>query len=203
MAKASFDRENLRISVVPKVGSNLNRSLAPLLDKLCAEVKHQGANGGGAAAASGAMGSTIVYVPTQRETVDVANVIRDRLNEAMGKASSSSSSSPSSSSFYGSSSSAHGGGSGGGADVRSYHGGLPMGEREAAHRAFLTGACRVVVCTLAFGMGIDKPDVRRVVHFGPPQTVEQYYQEIGRAGYVQQSWKRLAADNGQCLALSD
>jgi ATP-dependent DNA helicase RecQ len=63
-----------------------------------------------------------------------------------------------------------------------YHAGLTAGMRRRVLRAFLTGRAPVVVATSAFGMGIDKPDVRRVLHWGPPRTVEAYYQEAGRAG---------------------
>ena len=63
-----------------------------------------------------------------------------------------------------------------------YHAGL-MGEiRGRVLRAFLGDRIRVIVATSAFGMGIDKPDVRRVIHWGPPRTLEAYYQEAGRAG---------------------
>ncbi len=63
-----------------------------------------------------------------------------------------------------------------------YHAGLTAGMRRAVLRAFLGGRAPVVVATSAFGMGIDKPDVRRVIHWGPPRTLEAYYQEAGRAG---------------------
>lgn len=63
-----------------------------------------------------------------------------------------------------------------------YHAGLSHGERDEVHKSFLTGRLRVVVATVAFGMGIDKPDIRRIVHFGPPSTMEAYIQQIGRAG---------------------
>ena len=66
--------------------------------------------------------------------------------------------------------------------VRKYHAKLPLGIRESSHKAFLTGASPLVIATLAFGMGIDKPDVRRVIHFGSPATLEAYYQQAGRAG---------------------
>lgn len=66
--------------------------------------------------------------------------------------------------------------------VAAYHGGKSQPEREAAHWDFLSGKAQVVAATLAFGMGIDKPDIRRVVHYGPPKTVEEYFQQIGRAG---------------------
>lgn len=66
--------------------------------------------------------------------------------------------------------------------VACYHGGLSMAAREDAHVAFLNGQVQVVVATVAFGMGIDKPDVRRIIHYGPPKTVEEYFQQIGRAG---------------------
>ena len=63
-----------------------------------------------------------------------------------------------------------------------YHAGLPTAERDEVQAAFLGGAIEVVVATTAFGMGIDKPDIRTVIHTAMPATVEGYYQEIGRAG---------------------
>jgi ATP-dependent DNA helicase RecQ len=63
-----------------------------------------------------------------------------------------------------------------------YHAGLPGRQREEAQDAFLSGAADVVVATSAFGMGVDRPDVRWVVHAGPPTSLDAYYQEVGRAG---------------------
>jgi ATP-dependent DNA helicase RecQ len=63
-----------------------------------------------------------------------------------------------------------------------YHAGLSASIRRRVLRAFLADQVRVIVATSAFGMGIDKPDVRQVLHWGPPPTLEAYYQEAGRAG---------------------
>ncbi len=69
-----------------------------------------------------------------------------------------------------------------GINASSYHAGLPNQERNAIQEAFLAGELPVVVATNAFGMGIDRPDVRLVVHYNLPGTLEAYYQEAGRAG---------------------
>ena len=69
-----------------------------------------------------------------------------------------------------------------GVENRIYHAGLPLTQRKAAHKAFVYDEVQVVVATIAFGMGIDKPDVRNVIHWGAPRDMEAYYQEIGRAG---------------------
>jgi ATP-dependent DNA helicase RecQ len=66
--------------------------------------------------------------------------------------------------------------------VRAYHAGLRAAEREDTQRAFMEDELDVVVATTAFGMGIDKPDVRFVVHAEPADSLDSYYQEIGRAG---------------------
>lgn len=63
-----------------------------------------------------------------------------------------------------------------------YHAGLSAQERSAAQDAWVEGKMRVIVATNAFGMGIDKPDVRSVVHLDPPDNLEAYFQEAGRAG---------------------
>ena len=63
-----------------------------------------------------------------------------------------------------------------------YHAGLTAAIRTRVLRAFLGDRVGTIVATSAFGMGIDKPDVRRVIHWGPPRTLEAYYQEAGRAG---------------------
>ena len=69
-----------------------------------------------------------------------------------------------------------------GMPVTIYHAGLPDNDRRRAQEAFITGKARVIVATNAFGMGIDKPDVRAVYHVDMPGSIESYYQEGGRAG---------------------
>ena len=66
--------------------------------------------------------------------------------------------------------------------VMAYHAGLSPEQRSQAHTSFLVGQTPIIVATVAFGMGIDKPDIRRVWHYGPPKTMEEYFQQIGRAG---------------------
>ncbi|MDH5590754.1 MAG: ATP-dependent DNA helicase, partial [Gemmatimonadota bacterium] len=69
-----------------------------------------------------------------------------------------------------------------GVTTEAYHAGLPAAERTRVQERFMSGDCRVVVATNAFGMGIDKSDVRTVIHVQLPGTLEAYYQEAGRAG---------------------
>lgn len=63
-----------------------------------------------------------------------------------------------------------------------YHAGLTAKERETHQNLWLKGSCSLMVATNAFGMGIDKPDVRYVIHYNMPQDIESYEQEAGRAG---------------------
>ncbi|MCD0481281.1 ATP-dependent DNA helicase [Streptacidiphilus sp. ASG 303] len=69
-----------------------------------------------------------------------------------------------------------------GLSAAAYHAGLRAAERRRVHDAFLGGGLDVVAATSAFGMGIDKPDVRFVLHASVPGSLDEYYQEIGRAG---------------------
>jgi ATP-dependent DNA helicase RecQ/Werner syndrome ATP-dependent helicase len=127
IAKNSLDRTNLSIQIIRKINY-----------MQVAEVLRSKNN----------TGSSIVYVPTTRESEELAKFLSEQLQT----------------------------------DVRFYNGKQNPALRHAAHMGFLTGAVKVVVATVAFGMGIDKPDIRRVVHYGAPKSMEEYYQQIGRAG---------------------
>ncbi|GMN23224.1 hypothetical protein TIFTF001_000034 [Ficus carica] len=63
-----------------------------------------------------------------------------------------------------------------------YHGQMGNRARAESHRLFITDELQVMVATIAFGMGIDKPDIRQVIHYGCPKSLESYYQESGRCG---------------------
>ena len=83
-----------------------------------------------------------------------------------------------------------------GEQVTLYHAGLSGRERHEAMTAFLDGSARIIAATVAFGMGIDKPDVRWVLHADPPPSLDAYYQEFGRGG-------RAACRAGRISAAAD
>uniref|UniRef100_F7FCZ1 DNA 3'-5' helicase n=1 Tax=Ornithorhynchus anatinus TaxID=9258 RepID=F7FCZ1_ORNAN len=106
------------------------------------------------------LGSIIVYCNRREETVRVAALIRTCLQGTPGPPE----------------------GRGQEALAEAYHAGLSGSERRRVQRAFMRGRLRVVVATVAFGMGLDRPDVRAVLHHGLPRSFESFVQEIGRAG---------------------
>ncbi|KAL2491936.1 ATP-dependent DNA helicase Q-like SIM [Abeliophyllum distichum] len=92
-------------------------------------------------------GTTIIYVPTRKETLSIAKFL-----------------------------------SSSGVKAAAYNAKLPKSYLKQVHKDFHEDALQVVVATIAFGMGIDKLNVRRIIHYGWPQSLEAYYQEAGRAG---------------------
>ena len=67
-------------------------------------------------------------------------------------------------------------------DAECYHAGMSAAHRRRVQKRFMSGDLRIVVATVAFGMGLDKSDVRAIIHYNMPKSFENFVQEIGRAG---------------------
>ncbi len=130
IVKASFNRPNLFLKVVPKQHTNLD--LAPyFLDHNKKPI----------------IKSSIIYVKTRKETETLKQILLDY-----------------------------------GIECDAYHAGLLPSQRTKIHHEFLDNKLQCIIATISFGMGIDKSDIRMVIHYGAPKDMESYYQELGRAG---------------------
>jgi len=121
-----FDRENLKLEVIPVKSLNEKATRLPILV---------------------GKGCTLIYAATRKNVEKAARTLADN-----------------------------------GIRAGVYHGGLTIEERTSVQDDFMSGGLDVVVATNAFGMGVDRADVRRIIHWDIPGSVEAYYQEIGRAG---------------------
>ena len=83
--------------------------------------------------------------------------------------------------------------------VGHYHARLPPETKKSTQKTFIEGGLRVIVATNAFGMGIDKPDVRLVIHADIPGSLENYLQEAGRAGRDSQSARCCLLYTSRCV----
>lgn len=90
-----------------------------------------------------------------------------------------------------------------GFNLGKYHAGMSEIERRTAQHDFVHDKTQLIVATVAFGMGIHKPDIRFIIHHDMPRTIEQYYQEIGRAGRDSLPAECLMLYNGQDLMIYD
>jgi ATP-dependent DNA helicase RecQ len=89
-------------------------------------------------------------------------------------------------------------------DAQAYHAGMKSEQREQIQNAFMQGSLSCVVATIAFGMGIDKKDIRRVIHYDLPKSIEHYSQEIGRSGRDgQTSWCEVLANRDNIHVLEN
>lgn len=190
IAKKSFDRPNLKIVIKRKPRNGALGAFDDLTSDMAKAIVKQG---GTTSSSSGRVNisgkSTIVYCATKNEVETItAKIVQDLAHQIVQQHGQDGSPNNKRHSLTGNNNdkktaitiqratelaSTY---------VKSYHAGLSFGHRTDAHTDFLIGKVTVVVATVAFGMGIDKPDIRRVVHWGAPKTVEEYYQQMGRAG---------------------
>lgn len=158
VTKKSFDRPNLKIAIRRKPRNGPVGAFEGMIKEMAASIASMSVVGSGK--------STIVYCSTKKEVEDTtAMLVRLLAHHLVTPAITLEHASQLASTV-----------------VKPYHAGLTYGQRTEAHTEFLIGKVTIIVATVAFGMGIDKPDIRRVLHWGACKTVEEYYQQMGRAG---------------------
>lgn len=162
----SFDRPNIRITIQQRTGiSNMSEDLAPLVQALRRNNASKNYDMGGSSSNSQRRKDAAVdkmFGPKGSggstlvycATINEVDSVAAYLQSQLGKE----------------------------CDVRKYYAAIPDAQKAETHKFFVSGRVPCVVATVAFGMGIHKPDIRRVVHYGPSKTVEEWSQQIGRAG---------------------
>jgi len=202
IVKQTFDRPNLKISICRRPMNGITGAFENLLIDLAKTIAGGGSSssssssssgkttttsGGGGVVGGGRKSSTIVYCSTRKEVDDISMKITQCLAHQIirleqQKMKQQQQHLPTDTTTTNTTMSLEHAFEIASTLVQPYHAGLSHIHRSNSHTNFLIGRVAIIVATVAFGMGIDKPDIRRVVHWGPCKNVEEYYQQIGRAG---------------------